>query len=105
MKQNLTEEEYKNISRSKKNSYIKEWVCICNECEHKWHYLDSVEKQMEVQHLGNTLTGLGCCCNPCVTSTVSNANTQIEQQITKLKSCPKCGSSNVTKNAKFFKKE
>lgn len=105
MKQNITEDEYKNLSWSEKNAYVKEWACVCNKCKHKWHYLDSVEKQMNTQQIGNALTGLGFCCNPCVTTAASNANTQIAQQKAKLKSCPKCGSSNVTRSPEFFKKQ
>lgn len=105
MGQNITEEEYGKLSWSDKQKYEKEWSCVCNECKTKWHYLDSVEKQMNSQALGNALIGFGFCCNPCVTTATSNANTQIAQQKVKLKSCPKCGSSNVTKKAKSFKKQ
>jgi bacterioferritin-associated ferredoxin len=105
MKQNITEEEYKNLSWSNKNNYVKEWACICNECKHKWHYLDSVEKEMTKQMSLNGLLQAGNCCNPCVGATTSNATTQLKKQLGELKQCPKCGSSNVKKNAKIFKKQ
>lgn len=100
----LTEEERQKLNWSEKSQYEKEWACICNECKHKWHYLASVEKQMGGQQTANALMGLGSCCNPCMVTATANANTQLQQQMTKLKSCPKCGSSNVTKTAKYFKK-
>lgn len=104
-KKSLNQEEYSALEPAMKKMYIKEHSCVCNECGEKWHYLDSVEKNMNSQEMANALTGLGFCCNPCVTTATSNANTQIAQQKAKLKSCPKCGSSNVTKTEKFFKKQ
>ncbi|MEK6938347.1 MAG: hypothetical protein AABX04_04855 [Nanoarchaeota archaeon] len=101
----LSEEKYKNLTWSEKQQYAKEWACTCNECQNKWHYLDSVEKQMSGQGMANAMMGLGSCCNPCMVTATANANTQLGQQIAKLKSCPKCGSSNVTKTAKYFKKQ
>ncbi|VVB83630.1 Uncharacterised protein [uncultured archaeon] len=101
----IEEAEFEKLSRSEKKEYIKEWGCICNECRNKWHYLDSIEKEINFQTRNNSLLGLGMCCNPCVALSTSNANTQLSQQKAKLKSCPKCGSSNVTRNAKFFKKQ
>ena len=87
-----------------KKNYEKEWECTCNECKEKWHYLASVEKQMQNQQVGNALMSLGFCCNPCVVSATSNANTHLQQQRANLKSCPKCRSSNVQRTAKYFKK-
>ena len=101
----LTEEEYKELRWSEKQQYVKEWGCVCNECKHKWHYLDSVEKQMRSQQTSNALMGLGSCCNPCMVTATANANTQLKQQEAQLKSCPKCGSSNVTRTAKYFQKQ
>ena len=45
----MNEEEYRKLTWSEKQQYVKEWACVCNECKHKWHYLDSVEKQMKSQ--------------------------------------------------------
>jgi len=101
----INEEEFNTLSPSEMKEYVKEWSCVCNECSEKWHYLDSVEKEINSQIQTNALTGLAFCCNPCVGSTTSNANTQLSQQRTKLKVCPKCGSSNVAKVAKYFKKQ
>lgn len=99
----LNEEQYTKLSYGEKLQYIKELACVCNECNNKWHYLDSVEKQMKTQIAGNAMVGLGMCCNPCAVTATSNANTQLNQQLAKLKSCPKCGSQNVNKIAKYFK--
>ncbi|MEK6938864.1 MAG: hypothetical protein AABX04_07530 [Nanoarchaeota archaeon] len=101
----MNEEEYRKLTWSEKQQYVKEWACVCNECKHKWHYLDSVEKQMKSQIGMNAFLQMGNCCNPCVGAATSNANTQLTQQRAQLKSCPKFGSSNVTKTAKYFKKQ
>lgn len=101
----INEEEFGNLDSSEKEDYVKEWSCVCNECSEKWHYLDSVEKEIDAQIQTNALTGLAFCCNPCIGTTTTNANTQLSQQRMKLKVCPKCGSANVTKIAKFFKKQ
>lgn len=101
----ISEEKYKNLDKLESKSYVKEWSCTCNECKHKWHYLDDVERQIKTQELSNAFMGMGFCCNPCALSAASNANTQLKQQRTKLSSCPECGSSNVTKIQKFFKKQ
>ena len=77
MSNTITEEKYKSLSWSKKQDYIQEWACICNACSHKWHYLDSVEKQIKREQTSNALMGLGMCCNPCMTTATSNANTQL----------------------------
>ncbi len=103
----LDDEGYKNLKWSERLQYVKEWACICNSCKEKWYYLDSVEKRIGSTEKGNALMGLGFClmCNPCGTAVASNATTHMQQQKVKLKSCPKCGSSNVTKKAKYFKKQ
>ena len=101
----IEETEFKKLSWSERNKYVKEWVCVCNECKNKWHYLDSVEKEINSQSCNNALIGTGMCCNPCIATATSNANTQLSQQKAKLKSCPNCGTSNITRNAKFFKKQ
>ena len=104
MGNSISEEEYNSLDAILKKNYIKEWSCACNECKHKWHYLDDVEKKIRSQETSNALMGVGFCCNPCVAISTSNANTQLEQQRMKLSSCPKCGSSNVQKSSKYFKK-
>jgi len=103
MTKHITEEKYENLKWEEKREYDKEWVCVCNECKKKWHYLDSVERKMRSQETSNALIGLGFCCNPCVTTATSNANTQIAHQKAQLRSCPKCRSSNVKRKAKYFK--
>jgi exosome complex RNA-binding protein Csl4 len=80
-----------------------EWSCVCNECDEKWHYLDSVEQKITNQMSSNSMDSHCCVCHPC-RSSLKNKNTQLLQQKMKLRSCPKCGSSNITKIAKYFKK-
>jgi len=101
----LSSEEYQSLSWSEQRKYVKEWACTCNECNKKWHYLSAVEDRIKSEQFNNAMMGLGMSCNPCMTTATSNANTQLEQQEAKLKSCPKCGSSNVTKTAKYFKRQ
>ena len=105
MSKTINESQYNALEKSEKSQYIKEWSCVCNSCKEKWHYLDSVEKKIDSQQTANALMGLGMCCNPCMTTAMANTNTQLEQQKNKFKSCPKCGSANVTKTAKYFKKQ
>lgn len=101
----INQEQFDKLSPSEKKDYIKEWYCICNVCRKKWAYLDSVEKQIKSQVTGNALMGLGNCCNPCMTVTTSNANTQLRKQLGELKQCIECKSSNVKCEARYFKKE
>lgn len=105
VKNSLNEKEFKELNFGEKLNYVKEWKCVCQECNKKWHYLNSIEKKMESQQLTNSCLQVSFCCNPCVGTATSNANNQLEQQRSKLTSCPECGSSNVKKEAKYHKKE
>jgi hypothetical protein len=98
----ISEERYRELEPKERIGYVKEWACKCKECSKKWHYLDSVEKSMQSQACGNALVGCGMpCFSPITTRNVNDSTNKINE----LKSCPKCGSSNVTKEAKYFKKE
>ena len=61
MSNSISEEEYNSLDTILKKNYIKEWSCVCNECKHKWHYLDDVEKKIRSQETGNALMGVGFC--------------------------------------------
>jgi len=100
----VNEEQFQKLNKGDKNKYVKEWSCECGECGKKWAYLDSVEKEMKRQVTGNALMGLGMCCNPCVTLSTSNANTQLSKQMKELKQCPECKSSNAQCKARYFSK-
>ena len=89
---------------TEKNGDVKEWECTCNECKNKWHYLDSAERQLAIMGISNGLLGLGMCCSPCGVI-FSNKSSDLSREMGKLKSCPKCGSSNVTRKAKFFNRQ
>ncbi|MFH1175010.1 MAG: hypothetical protein V1725_07810 [archaeon] len=93
------------LNKEDQRNYVKEWHCGCNECGEKWHYLDKVEKEMNSQIGLNGLLQAGNCCNPCVGTATSNANTQLKKQVHELKQCPKCKSGNVTCQARYFKKQ
>jgi|SRR3989344_1227762 len=101
--------QFNKLSFSDKKNYIKEWFCKCKHCGEKWHYLDDVEKKMKSQKEVNSCLQEGeLCCNPrpCTTwSITTNASTQLKKQLNELRQCPKCKSSNVTCEAKYFKKE
>ena len=105
MSEILNQEQYEKLKWSEKLKYVKEWKCICNECKHKWHYLNQVERRMKSQETANALTGLGMCCNPCALTYTNNQNTQLNKQIAELKQCPKCKSQNVKREARYFKKQ
>lgn len=102
--------QFSRLSFIDKKNYIKEWFCKCKHCGEKWHYLDDVEKKMRSQNSTNCCLQAGSCPTGCapffITSAVtSNSQTQLKRQIGELKQCPKCKSSNVTCEAKYFKKE
>lgn len=105
MAKSISQEEYDDLSPTDKKNYLKEWACVCNECNEKWNYLAEVETKMNSQIFTNACVQTGSCCNPCVGLAASNANTQLNKQVSELKQCPKCKSSNVKRNAKFFKKQ
>jgi hypothetical protein len=95
----INQEQYEKLSKEDKKEYIKEWSCECNECGKKWAYLDSVEKSMKTQAIGNALM----CCHPCG-AIFSNKSIDISKQIKELKQCSSCKSSNAKCEAKYFKK-
>jgi len=101
----LSESEIKKLSWKEKREYVREWHCTCHNCDKKWNYLDNVEKKMKSQVSTNACVQLGSCCNPCVGLAASNANTQLDKQIQELKQCPECKSSNVKREARYFKKK
>lgn len=94
------------LSSSKLSGKIaKEWKCKCNSCGHVWHYLDSVEKQMKKQSNQNACMACGNAGpNPAYVMNINKAN-DLNRQIQQLKQCPKCGSSDVRKEERFFQKQ
>ncbi len=100
MANSISEAKYNELSKSEKRGFVKEWSCKCNECKKKWHYLDEIERKMKNQEVSNALTG---CFVPCFSPFTSNKVRESEKQRKELSSCPKCGSANVVKTAKFYK--
>lgn len=101
--ESVNNEQFDKLNSSDKNNYVKEWFCECKTCGEKWHYLDDVEKEMKRQLTGNALIGLGMCCNPCG-AIFSNKSMDLKREIDKLKQCPKCKSSHVKCEARYFRK-
>ncbi len=105
MAKSIGKKEFDSLEKEDQKKYTLEWNCICNQCKEKWHYLDSVEKRMESQTNANICAGTTMCCNPCATSAMGNANTQLDKQLKELKQCPKCKSGNVKREPKYFKQK
>lgn len=105
MTKSINEEQYKELTWRERLNYVKEFKCRCNECGKTWNYLANAEKEMKTQMLGNACVHAGNCCNPCIALGASNANTQLSKQIKELKQCPKCRSSNVVYEARYFPKQ
>jgi hypothetical protein len=87
----------------KSQGKIKEIKCKCNQCKHIWHYLESDEKRLRSQAAGNAMIGCGMCCNP-FGALFSNKSIDIQKDIDKMKKCPKCNSSDVTKSSIYHEK-
>lgn len=87
-----------------KSGMIKEIKCTCNECGHIWHYLDSDVQRLRSQAFGNTMVGAGMCCNPFGTLFI-NKSLDISRELEKFSKCPKCNTSNITKEEKFYEKK
>ena len=87
-----------------KKGKVKEWKCKCNQCKHIWHYLDSEEKQLKGQQLGNALIGVGMCCNP-FGAYFSNKSIEQARERNKFNQCPKCGTGDITKEEVYYEKK
>jgi len=75
---------------------IKEIKCTCNECGHIWHYLESDIKRLQGQAVSNAMIGAGMCCNP-FGSLFMNKSMDVSRELEKFSKCPKCNTSNITK--------
>ena len=82
---------------------IKEIKCKCNQCNHVWHYLESDEKNLKRQATGNALMGAGMCCNP-FGALFSNKSLDLQRELKKMKKCPKCNSTDITKSPIYHEK-
>ncbi len=91
-------------SESRKQGEIKEIKCKCSECGKVWHYLESEEKHLRTQAVGNAMVGCGMCCNP-FGALFSNKAQDLSREANKFSKCPKCGSGNITKTEIYYDKE
>lgn len=103
----IYESEYEELPISEREKYVKEWKCGCHECRHVWHYLDSVENEIEKRmHKNYSEKNRGSSiCRTDFIPTQYSLSAQLKIQKQNLKTCPKCGSSNVTRGAKYSKVE
>jgi hypothetical protein len=101
----LSDHEYRMLDKKSKKNFIKEWKCHCNECAKEWHYLEKMEKDIEKQMQGESMIGLGMCCNPCAVLATSHGVTNLKQKLAEIKSCPNCKSQNVSKEARYIEKQ
>ena len=82
---------------------IKEIKCKCNQCGNVWHYLEEDEKKLKSQATSNALLGCGMCCNP-FGALFSNKSIDLQREIGKIKKCPKCNSTDVTRTPTYHAK-
>ncbi len=83
---------------------IKEIKCTCNECKHVWHYLESDEKRLKGQAVSNAMIGAGMCCNP-FGGLFMNKSIDVSRELDKFNKCPKCNTSNINKEEKYYEKK
>lgn len=87
----------------KSKGMIEEIKCKCNQCGKIWHYLESDEKRLKGQAVGNLLVGGGMCCNPFGTLFL-NKSIEASREAEKLKKCPNCNSTDITKTPVYHEK-
>ncbi len=98
--------QYKNIvreTRIKSKGMIKEIRCTCHRCGHIWHYLESDKTSLASQSFLNSCVGCSTCCSP-FSLLASNKADDLNREIKKLDRCPKCNSSDVTKQPVYHEK-
>jgi hypothetical protein len=100
----ISEEKYNSLSKIEQKEYVKEWACSCNECDKKWHFLDSTKKQLESIALSNNLIGTSACCGNPIGLYGANKGREFTNELNKLKQCPDCKSTNIELKAKYHKK-
>jgi hypothetical protein len=82
---------------------IKEIKCKCNQCKYIWYFLETDEKKLKMQARGNALVGVGMCCNP-IGIFFSNKSLDLQKELTKMKKCPKCNSTNIYRSPVYHEK-
>lgn len=105
MTKSLSEKEFTNLPKPEQKKYIKEWKCTCNECDETWHYLDDVAKGIDKQIKANACSACGGGGTTEGPAQLNTENKKLELKLLVFKSCPKCKSSNVTKEAKYIRKQ
>lgn len=83
--------------------HIKEIKCKCNQCGHIWHYLEEEEKKLKRQSASNAMIGCGMCCNP-LGALFLNKSNELSREAEKLKKCPKCNSTDITRTTIYHEK-
>ena len=105
MGNSISEDDFNKLDSKSKKNYVKEWSCICNECGGKWHYLDDVAKGIKKQIHANACSACGGGGTSEGPAQLNTENKKLELKVLELESCPKCKSSNVTKEARYFRKQ
>jgi len=83
---------------------IKEIKVKCNQCKHVWHYLESDEKKLRQQAVGNLMVGGGMCCNP-FGALFLNKSIETSREADKFKKCPQCNSIDITKTPVYHERK
>lgn len=88
---------------AKSKGMIKEIRCTCHQCGHVWHYLESDEISLKTESCTNACVGCSTCCSP-FSLIFQNKSRDLDREIAKLKKCPKCNSSDVSKEPIYHEK-
>lgn len=75
---------------------IQEFKRTCNACGKVWHSLVSREEQLKKNAEANAWQICAGCCNPGTASQGIGTGQIIENEQTRLKQCPECGSASYT---------
>lgn len=87
-----------------KKGMTKEIKCKCNKCGKVWHYLESREKDIIDNIKTNAKVQAGFAFFNIGAATQAKRNVDAQKEsLEKLKSCPNCGSRDVTQEDTYFK--
>lgn len=75
---------------------VQEYKRKCNACGKVWHSLASREAQLVSTANANNAQLVAGCCNPGTASQAMGTQTVIGSELTRLRTCPECGSASYT---------
>jgi len=87
------------------NKHVKEFKRKCNGCGKVWHSLYDREKRIEKDMNLNNFQILGNCCNPSAQLQAKRNVEAGQDNLSKLKKCPECGSGNYNEEVLIYEKK